>query len=540
MVVLLVAASFFAVVKTIFFGLQIDEQYAISMAYRIASGTRMFTGLYDPHQLSAFPCVLLIKIFMTLTGGVTGLVVFLRAAGFLMQLLVFLFTYNTFKLKFSKVNACLSSLAVIILLPKYIQTVEFSNLFLWSVLCAVLCFLRLSWTGFEKQKAFLVLGAMFYCLAVLSYPSALILFPVFSYALVKEGKSFKPFWTFALTCVICGGLYISYFLLHMSPSELLEGIRNMMADGSHSASALEKIAGYARELGVLLLHGIFIVIPAFLGVFLAGKAGKTEADDKEALKRKIVSLIIIFASADQLIMWLFGSGYINMPLALYYAIALAGYVILKDDKTLIRLCFIPSLFSVLSVLILTNTTIGFSGAFLLPAFIAIFAMLLENNKDILARVAIFAFLFVLLFAKGFLVCLTEGRQGNVLIERQKILSGPGKGIYDEYLCGFETNEFADIIDEYVTEDDSVLYVGGQTVRCLMMKGRIANPSTISTPTYDPAVLNGYWEKNKALRPTVVVIERDAKAYALPGELIDGEILYHSSAYTIYRLKGTGY
>lgn len=51
---LLLAASLIATVKIIFFGFDIDEQYAVSMAYRLVQGDRMFLEMWEPHQTSAF------------------------------------------------------------------------------------------------------------------------------------------------------------------------------------------------------------------------------------------------------------------------------------------------------------------------------------------------------------------------------------------------------------------------------------------------------------------------------------------------------
>lgn len=51
---LLLAASMVATVKIIFFGFDIDEQYAVSMAYRLLQGDRMFLEMWEPHQTSAF------------------------------------------------------------------------------------------------------------------------------------------------------------------------------------------------------------------------------------------------------------------------------------------------------------------------------------------------------------------------------------------------------------------------------------------------------------------------------------------------------
>ena len=51
---LLLGASMVATVKIIFFGFDIDEQYAVSMAYRLVQGDRMFLEMWEPHQTSAF------------------------------------------------------------------------------------------------------------------------------------------------------------------------------------------------------------------------------------------------------------------------------------------------------------------------------------------------------------------------------------------------------------------------------------------------------------------------------------------------------
>lgn len=44
---LLLAASIVATVKIIFFGFDIDEQYAVSMAYRLVQGDRMFLEMWE-------------------------------------------------------------------------------------------------------------------------------------------------------------------------------------------------------------------------------------------------------------------------------------------------------------------------------------------------------------------------------------------------------------------------------------------------------------------------------------------------------------
>ena len=45
-----------SVVKTLFSGLEIDEQYALSISWRLVKGDALFYTMWEPHQLSALPC----------------------------------------------------------------------------------------------------------------------------------------------------------------------------------------------------------------------------------------------------------------------------------------------------------------------------------------------------------------------------------------------------------------------------------------------------------------------------------------------------
>ncbi len=50
---LLLAGSIAAAIKCIFVSLQMDEEYAISMSYRMLLGDKMLSQIWDPHQTSA-------------------------------------------------------------------------------------------------------------------------------------------------------------------------------------------------------------------------------------------------------------------------------------------------------------------------------------------------------------------------------------------------------------------------------------------------------------------------------------------------------
>lgn len=59
-------------VRSAFVGLEIDEEYALSLGFRLVSGDRLFYSMWEPHQLSSLPSAALLAAFMAVTGGTTG------------------------------------------------------------------------------------------------------------------------------------------------------------------------------------------------------------------------------------------------------------------------------------------------------------------------------------------------------------------------------------------------------------------------------------------------------------------------------------
>jgi hypothetical protein len=60
--VLLVLAVL-AMAKTLFVGLEIDEEYAFSLGFRLVKGDRLFYTMWEPHQLSALPAALVLALY---------------------------------------------------------------------------------------------------------------------------------------------------------------------------------------------------------------------------------------------------------------------------------------------------------------------------------------------------------------------------------------------------------------------------------------------------------------------------------------------
>lgn len=61
LILVLVCAA--VMLRSTFTGLEIDEEYALSLGYRLVSGDRLFYDMWEPHQLSSLPAAALLAMF---------------------------------------------------------------------------------------------------------------------------------------------------------------------------------------------------------------------------------------------------------------------------------------------------------------------------------------------------------------------------------------------------------------------------------------------------------------------------------------------
>lgn len=126
---LLLAASIVATVKIIFFGFDIDEQYAVSMAYRLVQGDRMFLEMWEPHQTSAFFSAAFLWLYMQLFHTLKYSVLFLRIVGVVTQLLISILTYRTFRKFVTENTAFVIAVFYYNIIPKYHSQEQYRSRF---------------------------------------------------------------------------------------------------------------------------------------------------------------------------------------------------------------------------------------------------------------------------------------------------------------------------------------------------------------------------------------------------------------------------
>ncbi len=514
--------SLLATIKMCFLGLNIDEEYAITMSYRLATGDSMFLTMWEPHQTSSFVSAFFIRIFIVLTGGTDYLVIYLRVIGALIQAGISIFLYRTGALYFTQNSSFVAAIFFYNTLPKWIQVMEFTNLLLYFSVLSFLCLLRYYHTS-AHNKLWLIGAGISLSGLVLSYPSCILTIPVYLVGMFQiHRKNFLKDITLLLgTCIVLAFGYFLYFLKKIPFSELLYGLEQMMTDGSHSYAPWARLTIYGKELLLLLPHVVGILL---ISLFITYYITKNNHENKSTTL--IFSLVIILSLTEQLIIWLGNSMFIHFPLLYFYfiyIIGIASYTSNQTKKIIKSVFWLGSITGGavwLSALLITNTTISVTGSYLMTGLISTIWLLGDKMEQevtaynashtnhltvskVLCLLSTFCLLGTTLFAKGFLICENEGMKGNIFFVKQKALYGPAKGIYCRYTDGYAYNNYAELANEYLKKGENVLYVGPHSLYYLLGDVNISTYSTISTPTFDTRLLE-YWDKYPNKYPNVVV------------------------------------
>ena len=211
-----------ALVRTMFLGLEIDEEYALSLGYRLVSGDRLFYDMWEPHQLAALPPALLIGLFTAVTGTTTGVLLFVRGAVLAVKLALAVWFYRSLRGALGGRCAYLLALAVLA--------------FTWRVAAGGVCA----------------------CLSFLAYPQTLAAAPVLMLALLLLGRGSadkcRGLRVFVLTCAVCGGAFVVYVLQGMGFdfAALLARAGLILHDPQYDFTTADRLAMLRSQLSAVI------------------------------------------------------------------------------------------------------------------------------------------------------------------------------------------------------------------------------------------------------------------------------------------------
>lgn len=503
-------------VKTILTDFDCDAEYALVMGYRMARGDRMFLQMWESHLTSAFLCAALEKIYLTVTGTTTGIVLFVQTCCVLIRALLALLMNKTLKQYIEPLWAFLLSCLFFAVTPKDLPIAEFANLQFWfqtGLFCMLL------WYYASGKRRYLFLASVCLCLESIAYPSCVILFfPVAVLLLVYSGKKWKDVLYFALSCFVQGVLYVGYFVITIGPKLFLNNCQIILTgDECHRKGIGEKFVIHGLDL--LKVAAVLAVL--LLACFIIGKIG-CMLFRKNTAKTVVVSSLYLYFIILLAVLFVYTLlvKERTAQLVIYFPMFLLGAIgrhLLSDaEKKVYDSAVAINACSFLAVLALTDLTMLDSINYLLLSVIATLIpirALIDHyvvcSKKHLKYILLYAFLLLSLFRSAFLMRPTYYYLRSVFNIEGIVKSGPAVGIMSEYMGPYIINTAMEEWDQYIEEGDRLLLVGSDfgthTIGYLYQDVVIANSSTLSTPTFDENLLT-YWEQNPDRYPNVVAVE----------------------------------
>lgn len=514
--VLLLSGTLAAAAVKIFTGMDCDESYIVTMGARLLQGDRLFDTMWELHMTSAWPAFLGMYAYQKLTGSLTGVVLFLRILSTLLQFGTVYLCCRTLKKYFSFRTVFVFGIAAASFLPRAVQNLEYGLLVLLFLLPAVVLLYDVL-KKLEESGGIvwweLIASGICYAFGVLSYPTVAFSFPVLLAALYllpgreRRTAGRKLSGVYLLVCAVCAALFFLYVFSYLPPGQLLQNLSGILLDGTHSD--VGRLDSYLPQFGVLLKRAAPVVAAAAATALILRKWNISWYS--------FLYLVLAYGTAVVIGCNLTGlrpSGPIGFQVR-YLLAAAAGFLLYRfvRDRLVLGLFLLPGVFVYAGVLAGSNMGLEENASFL---FLTVFGALLlagaavEHMEGAAVKICLLClsvFAAGVLFTKGYLVRVTGTGPANILESRVQALDGPLDGIF---LYGGDAGAYQEKqleIQNYVSPDDLMLYLGTDALCNLYTEGRFTSASCISTPSYNEQWIRYYEAENRA-RPTVVLLDKD--------------------------------
>ncbi len=522
LMIILMIGSVLVNIKSIFMDYDVDVEYAVTMAYRLANGGQMFTEMWEPHQTSAFLCALLIKPYQILFGT-SGLLVYLNACSFIIYGAVVYFFYRTIREKVNELPGLLMTLFLFTVRVKDVQILEFANMQIMFSILLLTCLVK--FYDNQRNKIWLVAGAIFLCAEVVSYPSCVIVYVAvviiisfFSADKVKDAAIFTG------TCFVLGLVYVGFFLHNIGLNELLDSLEHILISDNYH----KKSIGYAElyfphfKQSFIWMMKCFVVSAVISGCFMIFMKRQSVKNHRAHLKYKkrfvfmnIFAVVLAISNIYMVIVERERFAYvITYLLLIALGIVWGGYCS-KTEKLIWVTGLLISLGSFLATMMLTDldflSVVRYLVVGVTVSLIPISKVLERQFSEHISVYVKYSLLILLLavtvFQRGFMFKADSSSGYNLLDLCGIIKSGPEKGIVTEYFVAYNKNQSMADWSQYVKPGDRLLLVGSgivDPINYLYEDVVISNPSSISTPTYTEEILE-YWQAYPEKYPSVIAV-----------------------------------
>ncbi|WP_295416944.1 hypothetical protein [uncultured Subdoligranulum sp.] len=240
-----------------FTGLEIDEEYALSLGYRLVSGDRLFATMWEPHQLSSLPAAALLAVYLGITGTTTGVLLFFRLVVLACKAGMSWVFYKEFRRDLGRSGAALAALVLLLYIPKWFLGPDYTGQQFHFTVAAFLCCHHYVTRGFRKPWLVAV-GAVCACLSFLAFPQSIAAFAVLWIGMVLLGRQGgearflgipRGAWVLLGSCAVCGVAFLVWTLQGMGfdLGAFLARVGLILHDPQYNFTAGERLALLAQQ-----------------------------------------------------------------------------------------------------------------------------------------------------------------------------------------------------------------------------------------------------------------------------------------------------
>ena len=529
--VLLVLAVL-AMAKTLFVGLEIDEEYAFSLGFRLVKGDRLFYTMWEPHQLSALPAALVLALYTAIAGTTTGALLFVRAVVLVCKAAMSAVFYRDFKQTIGRHGALLGAVVLFVYTPKWFLGPDYISQQFHFTVAAFLCFYHYYTHGFRRPWL-VVLGAVCACFSFLAFPQSALAAAVIFIGMVLLGRRGKEptickiprgAVLFVLGCMACAAAFLAYVLPGMGLTVFLQRVSLILNDPQYDFTTSQRLALLASQA---LNTAKFLAKPLAASVVLCllWWAKTRQKRDWTDLALNLWAILAALLCAVRAVADSSSDERYFMP-ALVLAVA---WTFRKGRGTarepLFWLGFLPGIAAY--AFILRSTLLGFSATFMYltwPALCGCFAMLArrqmepEQEKLPQGQCVLAALLVFLLVCRFWCVLVTGWKPANVVTANLKqITAGPTAGTWADEKAADMQMALYEALEPFAGKQ-VLQAIGEQHGLGFMMAGgtlTIGQASVISGTDSDPRFIQ-YYEELPEKRPDVILYDeaevRDMAAF----------------------------
>lgn len=528
----LLALAVLAMVKTLFVGLEIDEEYAFSLGFRLVKGDRLFYTMWEPHQLSALPAALVLALYTAIVGTTTGALLFVRAVVLACKAAMSVVFYREFRQTLGRHGALLGAVVLFVYTPKWFLGPDYISQQFHFTVAAFLCFYHYYTHGFRRPWL-VVLGAVCACFSFLAFPQSALAAAVLFIGMVLLGRRGKEpticrvprgAVLFVLGCMACAAAFLAYVLPGMGLSMFLQRVSLILNDPQYDFTTSQRLALLASQA---LNTAKFLAKPLAASVVLCllWWAKTRQKRDWTGLTLNLWAILSALLCAVRAVADSSSDERYFMP-ALVLA---AAWAFRKGRGTarepLFWLGFLPGMAAY--AFILRSTLLGFSATFMYltwPALCGCFAMLErgqenpEQEKLPQGQCVLAALLVFLLVCRFWCVLVTGWKPANVTTANLKqITAGPAAGTWADEKAADMQMALYEALEPFAGKQ--VLQAIGEQhgLGFMMADGTltIGQASVISGTDSDPRFIQ-YYEELPEKRPDVILYDeaevRDMAAF----------------------------